>query len=458
MAEVQTVQVTRMLDAGGIRPFHIKLLVWSLLLVIIDGYDIGAIAFALPSLIKGWGISPRDLGPVLSLGIVGMLLGSAFFGFVGDRYGRKTALVIASVLFGVLTYAAAYAVDLTQLTWLRFTAGVGIGGIIPNVIAINAESAPRRYRATLALVAIGLVPLGGVIAGLVGTTLVPTYGWQLLFYIGGVAPVLIGILCLVALPESIKFMALHEKYRSQMEKVLRQITPNFIVPPGAKFIVEDERNFTNFNPSLLFRNGLAIMTPLTWLIMALNLMGFYFLTSWTPTLLVTAAHLPPQTGALAGTMLLLGGTIGPLLLCRWMDKQRFLSLTILFFLAVPVVGSLGWFGVTSQVTLMAAAFLTGFVVLSIQTGLNVTGALIYPTSVRTNGSGWQLGIGRLGSIIGPLLGAAFVGLPVQDLYLWAATPFIVGAIACFVLYRLDAARLKRMPVVSDGAALPLQAK
>ena len=139
MAGEAKVQVSQFLDEYGLGAFQIKLIVWSVLLAMIDGYDIGAIAFAAPHLIAEWHIQPKALGLVLSASNIGVLFGSQIFGWVGDRYGRKTALILSNLLFGVLTYAAAYSTDLTQLSWLRLFAGLGIGGVIPNLVAINAE-------------------------------------------------------------------------------------------------------------------------------------------------------------------------------------------------------------------------------------------------------------------------------------------------------------------------------
>ncbi|HEY3916816.1 MAG TPA: MFS transporter [Stellaceae bacterium] len=456
MADAQTVQVSHMLDERGIGSFHIKLIVWSLFIVLIDGYDIGAIAFAAPSLMREWHFPPSQLGPIFSASLIGILFGSAIFGFVGDRYGRKAALVSANLVFGIFTLIAAYSTNTTEMFWLRFLAGLGIGGVIPNAIAINAESAPRRLRATMAIIAVGLVPIGGAIPGVLTIAFVPTYGWQFLFFVGGIVPILIAVCGFFGLPESIKYMALHEKHRSDMEKLVHAIRPDFVIPPNAKFVIEDEQNVAGFNPSYLFRDGLALITPLVWLLFVLNLMGFFFLNSWTPTLLVTAAHLPPNVGALAGTALQLGGTVGALALCRWIDKRRFFAIAILFVLAIPVVGSVGWFGITSETTLIIAAFFAGFLVLGIQTGINVAGALIYPTSLRSNGSGWELGIGRIGSIVGPLLGAAFVALPIEQLYMWAALPFVVGAVICFIVWRLNEARLKERPWMRDGQPAPAE--
>jgi len=437
MADGQVVQVSKMLDARGIGSFHIKLIIWSLFIVLIDGYDIGAIAFAAPSLLGEWHISPKQLGEIFSASLIGILFGSAIFGWVGDRYGRKTALVLANV---------------SEMFWLRFLAGLGIGGVIPNAIAINAESAPRRLRATMAIIAVGLVPIGGAIPGFLAIAFVPTYGWQFLFFVGGIVPILIAVCGFFGLPESIKYMTLHEKHRADMEKLIHAIRPDFVIPPNAKFVIEDEKNVAGFNPAYLFRDGLALITPLVWLLFILNLMGFFFLNSWTPTLLVTAAHLPRTAGLLAGATLQLGGTVGALLLCRWIDKRQFAAIAILFALAVPVVGSIGWFGVTSQTSVIIAAFFAGFFVLGIQTGINVVGALIYPTSLRSNGSGWELGIGRVGSIVGPLLGGAFAALPVQQLYMWAALPFALGAVICFIVHRLNEARLRALPSLNAAAA------
>src|SRR5580704_12242660 len=417
MAGEAEVQVSHFLDEHGIGTFQIKLILWSVLIAFIDGYDIGAIAFAAPSLIKEWHLAPADLKWVLSASNFGVLFGSQIFGWIGDRYGRKTALILANLLFGVLTYWAAYSTNLTELSVLRFIAGLGIGGVIPNIVAINAESAPRNRRATMAIIATGMVPLGGALAGFASFALVPTYGWQILFYIGGVAPIVFALVALYGLPESIKFMTLHEGHRGAIVALLKEIRPDFTVPPNARFVIEDEKQSPS-SPIYLFGNGLAAITPLTWLMFACNLMGYFFLISWTPTLM-GAAHVPPQTAALAGAALQVGGTIG-------------------------------YAGLSSTGALIAVTFVAGFIVLGIQSGINVVGAMIYPTSLRANGSGWQLGIGRLGAIIGPLLGGLFVGLPVPQLYMWSAIPFAVGAVVCFIIYKLNTARIKARPELAQG--------
>jgi AAHS family 4-hydroxybenzoate transporter-like MFS transporter len=445
----EVVQVSRLLDERGLSSFQIKVLIWSVLIALIDGYDIGAIAFAAPHLVADWHVPPSDLKWVLTASNIGVLFGSQIFGWIGDSYGRKTALISSNLFFGVFTFAAAYSTNLTELFWLRTIAGLGIGGVIPNLVAINAESAPRNLRATLAIIAAGCVPLGGAFAGFVSAAFVAHYGWPVLFSVGGVVPVIIALAAIFGLPESIKYMALHEGHRRRMEQLIASIRPGYKVPANARFVIEDEQQSPSSNPIYLFRNGLWLITPLAWLLFALNLMGYFFLISWTPTLMA-AAKVPQATAALAGALLQVGGTVGALMLCWWLQRSRFFAIAILFVVAVPVVGSIGYWGTTSAAALLTSTFCAGFLVLGIQTGINVVGAMIYPTSLRANGSGWELGIGRFGSIIGPVVGGLLVGLPLGTLYAWSSLPFAAGAIVCFAIYVLNNARLKAHPELAHG--------
>src|SRR5689334_17199943 len=454
MAEAPVVQVSHLLDERGISGFHIQLIVWSVLIALFDGYDISAIALAAPHLVREWHVERSSLGPVLAASNIGVLFGSMIFGWIGDRYGRKTALIQSLLLFGILTWLAAHATNLQQMFWLRLIAGLGIGGVIPNMIAINIESAPRKSRATLGLIATGLVPLGGALPGFVSAALVPQYGWPILFLIGGIVPVLIAVGAFFWMPESIKYMSIHEASRPKLVRLIERMAPGYKVPEGARFVIEDEKQTPDRNPKHLFGEGLALITPLLWLIFALNLMGFFFVLLWTPTLL-TAAKLPPATAALTVASLQVGGTVGTLALIGWIRRRQFQAIAILFLIAVPVVGSIGYIGLNgSQTMLLVASFIAGACVLGVQSGINVCGALVYPTSLRALGSGWELGIGRLGSIVGPLVGALFVRMPVDRLYMWSAVPFLLGALICFAVHRLNQARIRERPYLAEGTPAP----
>lgn len=165
------------------------------------------------------------------------------FGWVGDRYGRKVALIVSNLVFGLFTLAAAYATSLDQMFWLRLLAGIGIGGVIPNIVAINAESAPRRLRATLAMIAVAFVPLGGAIPGVITAVFVPHYRWPIIFLVGGIIPIVIALAAIFWLSVSIKYMALHDSQRAKMDKLVQEIQPGLQVPPNARYVIEDEKQF-----------------------------------------------------------------------------------------------------------------------------------------------------------------------------------------------------------------------
>src|SRR5436190_824029 len=365
MASAEVFDVSRFIDERKLTRFNAALVIWSFFIVLFDGYDISAISFAAPELIRTWGITNRAaLGPVFSASLFGILIGSPLFGYLGDRYGRKFAVIGSCFMFGGFTLAACWASSLQGLLNLRFVAGIGIGGLLPNLIALHA-------------------------------TLGPSIDGQ------------------------------------------------------TKLVVADEKIYKGFNPKYLFEGGLALITPLLWICFACNLMGFYFLISWLPTLL-TGAKLPPSEAAIATALVQIGGTVGGLALTRPIDAKGFLPVTILFACSVLAVGALGYVGLSSAAALMAIVFLAGFCVLGLQFGLNAASAMIYPTSVRSNGSGWAFGVGRVGSVVGPIVGGVLIGMktPLQDLFLWAAVPFLVGTLACIALTRLYVSRFGGFALVA----------
>jgi len=441
MASAGEFDVSRFIDERRLNRFNASLVIWSFFIVLFDGYDITAISFAAPELIKTWGITNRaELGPIFSSSLFGILIGSPLFGYIGDRYGRKIAVIGSCLIFGAFTLLACWAGSLRELFYLRFVAGIGLGGLLPNLIALNAEYAPRRLRATLIIVMFTGITFGGAVPGAISVWLVPQYGWQAIFAVGGVLPILMAVGAALQLPESLKHVVVRDD-RAQADRLLALLKPDRAPDAATRLVVADEKVYRGFNPKYLFADGLALITPLLWICFACNLMGFYFLLSWLPTLL-TGAKLPPSEAAIATALVQIGGTVGGLALTRPIDAKGFLPVTILFACSVLAVGALGYVGLSSAAALMAIVFLAGFCVLGLQFGLNAASAMIYPTSVRSNGSGWAFGVGRVGSVLGPIVGGVLIGMkmPLQELFLWATVPFIVGAVACGALTRLYVAR------------------
>jgi AAHS family 4-hydroxybenzoate transporter-like MFS transporter len=440
MATQQTIDVTDYIDKRKLNAFNFQLVVVSFLVIMVDGFDITVAAFAVPPLIKAWGVpNPGAFGPVLGASLFGMLFGAPLIGHFGDRFGRKIAILVSYVIFGVFTLAAAWSGSLLQLGVLRFLAGIGIGGLLPNVIALNAEFAPRRLQATAVIVSFAGITIGGSLPGLIAAYLMPHYGWPILFYFGGIIPLLLAGLIAAMLPESIRFLALKDR-QAEVAAMIQRMDPGAKLDAGARFVVQVSEKLPF---RYLFSGRLAVMTPLLWLLFVANLMAYFFLVSWMPTLL-SSAHVPLSEAALATTMLQVGGCLGSWAIAIPLDRRGMLPIVALFVLSVPVIGAIGYIALQQSVLhLMLIVTLAGFCTLGAQSGLNAVSAILYPTALRSTGSGAAFGIGRVGAILGPVIGGRLIDihLPVQQLYMIATIPFIVGAVAAFMLMPMFAERM-----------------
>ena len=197
-----SINVSALIDEQSLTTFTIAIVAFSFFIILWDGYDISAIAFTVPHIVRDWQITDRAvLGPIFSASLIGILFGSPLFGYIGDRLGRKVAIAGSCVTFGTFTLGAAAAHSLNQLFWLRALAGFGLGGLLPNLIALNGEYAPPRMQATLIIIMFCGITLGGAVPASISVWLVPTHGWQVIFEIGGIVPLLTAVAVVLWLPE-----------------------------------------------------------------------------------------------------------------------------------------------------------------------------------------------------------------------------------------------------------------
>jgi MFS transporter, AAHS family, 4-hydroxybenzoate transporter len=433
VAQAQTVDLARIIDAQKIGGFHIGLVVVCFIVVMADGYDIGAAAFAAPALIREWHVNPAALGGLFSAGLVAGLFGPPLLGWVSDHYGRRSAIIGGLLFFGVFTWTSVLAKDLTTLIWLRFIAGIGIAGVLPIATALVSEFAPRRVRATLFIVMFSGVTFGGGVPGLVAKTFMQTYGWQILFWVGGLAPIVVAFIAMATLPESIKFLSLKRERHERLVRQIERMQPGLNLDPNSNFTIGDEVNKEKFSYGAIFKGRLAWITPMFWLSNAINLMIFYFINQWTPTILANAGY-PVGDAVLAATAFQFAGTAGGLVIMRPLDKFGFVPVPILFACAIPIVALIGlpvlpeW----AIITLVAAA---GFCLLGLQFGNISCETNVYPTYIRSWGVGSCFGAGRVGSVVGPIVGGFLISMNVsmQYLFLIAAVPLVLGLINAVIL-------------------------
>jgi AAHS family 4-hydroxybenzoate transporter-like MFS transporter len=451
------VQTDRLVDEQKIGAFNIRLLVFCWLAMYADGYDISAMPFAAIDLAREWGVPRSEFGVVFSASLFGVLFGAPFLGYIGDRFGRRVAIVLGSVIFGVFTLAMVWATSLEQMSVLRFLAGVGIGGLMPNTIALNSELSPRRWRAMLVVLMFTGVTLGSATPGPVANLLVPEYGWKVIFLIGGVAPLAVAALLLFVLPESVKFLASRAHRRAELLRTARSMRPDLELPDDTQFVIERPADTSSGAGFLglqrIFRGSLAAITPLLWVCFAMTLMANYFLNNWMP--LVFESHgVTAEQAVIASTLYHVGGTIGGVVVSLLMNRLGFVAIAVLFAFAAPAIAAIGLEGLSPNALAFIAGF-AGLAVLGVQFGNNACAGLIYPTEARSQGAGWALGIGRVGSIVGPLAGGYLVArkTPFQEMFLWAALPMAIGLVAAIFVAWLCYRRF-RSNTLDDKPAVP----
>jgi MFS transporter, AAHS family, 4-hydroxybenzoate transporter len=433
------INISRLVDTARLRPFHFWLIAWCLLAMMADGFDLLNASIAGPALIMEWDISRASLGPVFSASLVGFLVGAPFFGYLGDRFGRRVAIISSLTFVGVTTLACAWATNLQELLWLRFLSGLGLGGVLPNVIALSAEFTPKRLRATVLVVIATGISLGGMVPGIVGVTLMPIYGWPVIFVVGGIVPLVVGLCMIFAIPDSIKFMVLRGGRDEVVARLARKLDPTLTIEPGTRFVLDHAEGSakTRGSPAALFRNGWAPVTALVWLIFVLNLMANNLMNAWLPMVVQSSGHSAAQ-GAYAGSLYQLGGSIGGLCMGILIDSFGLKVLVAAFGLAVPIVAFTGTPGISDSL-LLSMAFFSGSVIIGMQTALNASAGLIYPTDLRANGVGYALGVGRVGSIAGPLLGSLLTRLEMPSatfFYVTAIGPLLCAGCCVLLLRRL----------------------
>ena len=458
MAQGRTIEISTLIDNRRLSGFNARVVIICWLILFFDGYDLATLAVAGPSLVRSWGItSMASMGYVFSAVLFATIFGTPLFGWIGDRYGRKNALILSCLGIGVFSLATMFVSNLTEMFVVRFFTGLAIGGLGANCLALNAEFAPKRVRATLMIVMFTGITLGAAIPGAIGRSLIPVYGWQSLFLIGGVTPLIMAAVAALFLPESIKFLVIRGKSVARIDAILRRLNAGVAVEADTKFVVADEKIYRNFSPKYLFADGLGPITALLWIINLFSVMSLYFVSFWLPTVMATTAF--KADAPLFQTLFQTGGTIGGLAVARPVDKIGLLPVFILFLLAIPFSAAIGY-TTGSEPIAMIDVFLSGFFVLGLQFALNAAGALIYPTSLRANGSAWAGTLGRLGSVAGPSLAGILLstGMSIQIFYMTLAVPLGLGAVCSFFFARLYYRRFQGHAFERERANPPVAAE
>jgi AAHS family 4-hydroxybenzoate transporter-like MFS transporter len=448
MSSTPSVDAATAIDQAPFGRAQKRIVFLCALIAMLDGFDTQVVAFVAPVLAAQWGLPVSSFGPVFGAGLAGLMLGALVFGPAADRFGRRRVIMATTAIFGAFTLLTPWADSLTTLLILRLLTGLGLGGAMPNIIALTAEYAPARSRATLISLMFCGFPLGAVLGGFLAARMIPSLGWESTFWLGGALPLLLLPALFVWLPESIRLLAA----RRTPEATLRALLVP-ILGAGRAAQVHFNRSEAQAQPQKgmsvlqLFGGPRTAQTLLLWAVFFMNLLVLYFLVNWLPALL-RQAGVPLDKAIVSTALLNLGGIAGALVFARLIDRLGPYRVLLAAYAAAGVATfAIGRMTQAEFPALMAMVFVAGFCVIGAQISINALASGLYDTEIRSTGVGWALGVGRAGSIVGPVVGGLLVGTGValESLFAVAALPAWMAAVAVALLARRTMRRREAVP-------------
>jgi AAHS family 4-hydroxybenzoate transporter-like MFS transporter len=418
----QHVEIDRLIDERPLSGLQLRVIVLCGALVFLDGYDIQTLAVSVNWLSSEWQLTRGDFTFAQTAAVVGYALSATLVAGLGDRWGRRPILILAALLMGTASLFTALSENVAQLTFWRFLTGAGFGASIPNATAITSEFVPARRRAALITAMYANIALGAVVAGFAAPPVYAAFGWQAVFILGGVGPLIVGLMLWLGLPESVRFLMEKRPDDKRIAAIVSRLAPGV-----------DSRNVTLAARSDVKQQSvLALLAPgyrprtlLLWAGVALNMFSLFFLISWLPALLNTVGWSPADASR-GGVMLQIGGIISGLIMAWYVDRGRTVPAMVTAYLVTAA--SFGLFlilppdsGVWWLLLLAIGSGTSGT-----QFAFNALSAAFYPPLIRSTGVGWAVGVGRIGAIFGPAFGGFILSAKL-------ATPYVLGLLIIPVL-------------------------
>jgi len=441
MPNKNDIKISEVINDSKVSRFQIKVLALCCLVAMLDGFDTQSIAFVAPIISKTFEINSSSLGIVFSAALFGAALGGITFGVIADKYGRKGPLLLSVAIFGVMTIACGTADSTTELIIYRLLAGIGLGGAFPNIIAIVSEYSPERTRSTFVVLAIWGFPIGAIAGGIFSGYLIEEFGWQMVFYVGGGMSILSLFLLVSELPESILYLSTVKGTESRIATILNKLAPDNNFTGSDNFLVSEKpkvkQNYlTLFNKEYMSRTGIFSI------VYFMSLLLSYLLVNWIPSLL-SQSGLAIKEAVMGVVVFNFAGIVGSLVFSRLIDYRGYpiITLAICYFLGAVAVFFVGQIEITYWPIILSIS-VTGFFLIGAQMTFPAVVAEYYPVDIRSTGVGNMQSMGKVGSLIGPLVGGFLLsaGFSPSQLFEMGVIPTLVCAFSLIVYSRLD-----RMP-------------
>ena len=439
MTQSRTIDVAALIEGRKLSRFNYVIICASVLITFLDGFDLLMLSHTAAYMADDIGLDKLQLGNIFSIGLFGMMLGGFFFGYLGDRIGRRPTIILSTSAFGLMTLLFVFADSYASLLVLRFLNGFALGAMLPLCWALNIEFVPKRYRASVITIIMVGFSLGGAVAGPLTVWIAPHYGWASVFALGGIATLLSSVLLFFTLPESVRFLVSKHKHPEAVARILKRLDPSIDVRPADRYFLADEVDIGDqpFRIEQLFIGRLKWITPMIWIGFGASSMAIYFLASWSP-LVYQYAGFDRATASWVSSFASFSGAMAGLALMRLVDTRGPYAVMIYPLLSLPFLLVLGIGNLQGNafivLSLIGAIFVKGS-----HYGITSIAGIFYPSAIRGNGAGWAASMGKIGSIFGPLLGAYVLnsGMPVvKSFAVLALCPAVLGVCA-YTVARID---------------------
>jgi AAHS family 4-hydroxybenzoate transporter-like MFS transporter len=438
------IELSSVMNRQKLSKFQIGMIALCALIVAVDGFDTQSIGFIGPALIAEFKVQRPALGPVFSAGLFGLFLGSFLISPVADRFGRKVAILVSVTIFGLFSIAAAQSSTLDELMIWRFLTGIGLGGGIPTALTMASDYAPEQRRGSMVMLVSLANPVGSSLGAFMSAELISLYGWRSVLWAGALLPLCLAMLLLFTLRESPRWLALQDGSSKALRDIVARIAPEIPNVQSTRFVVADTRE-SGVPVRKLFADGRAVGTVLLWIAFFMGILDLFLLAQWLPTLMSSAGASARE--AVASTALFqIGGLVGGLALGHFVDKKGNFALATTFLGMAAFIILTGLVS-SSIYAVFVTVFCAGFFLIASVTGVNGYAAAFYPTSARSTGIGWGLALGRMGSIVGPLIAGFLLALhwTNSSVFMACAIPAVLASIAMLLMPKRTA------PVTTDTA-------
>ncbi|MEW9672066.1 MFS transporter [Ammoniphilus sp. 3BR4] len=446
---MRSINVNQVIDESKFNRFHAMVLFWCAFIIVFDGFDLVVYGSVVPVLMKEWSLTPIQAGTLGSYALFGMMLGALIFGPLADKLGRKNVIMACVAIFSVFTALIGMAQGPTEFGIYRFLAGLGLGGVMPNTVALMTEYSPRKMKSTLVSIMFSGYSVGGMLSAGLGIVLIPRFGWQSVFFVGAL-PLLSLPLMYKWLPDSPGFLLVRNQ-QEKMGQLLATIDPAYRPQKNDHYEIVLPKK-AGIAVVKLFEKGRALSTVMFWISFFMCLLMVYGLNTWLPKLMAQAGY--PLGSSLMFLLVLNLGAIFGAVFGGWAaDHWNAKKVLILFYIMAGVSLTLLGFKANTLILYVLVA-IAGGATIGTQIIANAYVSQYYPTEMRSTGIGWALGVGRTGAIIGPMMGGVLLtlNLPLHLNFLAFAIPGILAAITIgFVQEKYAALTMVEDPTEKNGS-------